>query len=220
EPARFSVKEVFSWTDAASLPLLPSDESVDVFTQLRKAPRLDLDDGTSWRARPQRELDATNDKSLMKFAEKQPAGYWPVYKGESFDIWIPDTGSYYGSADPEKVTRALQERRVRSARLARSAFGEFPEKWVGDARTLPCWRPRIAFRNITRSTDSRTVRAVLVPPNIFLTNHGPYLLWPRGDERAQAYLLGVLCSIPLDWYARRFVEINLNFYLFNPLPIP
>ena len=29
-----------------------------------------------------------------------------------------------------------------------------------------------------------------------------------------------MCSIPLDWYARRFVEINLNFYLFNPLPIP
>ena len=33
-------------------------------------------------------------------------------------------------------------------------------------------------------------------------------------------MLGVLCSTPLDWLARRVVEINLNFYIFNRLPIP
>ena len=48
----------------------------------------------------------------------------------------------------------------------------------------------------------------------------PYLLWPLGDERDQAYLLGVLCSLPLDWYARRFVETHMNFFVFNPLPVP
>jgi len=26
--------------------------------------------------------------------------------------------------------------------------------------------------------------------------------------------------LPLDWYARRFVEVNLNFFILNPLPIP
>jgi len=36
----------------------------------------------------------------------------------------------------------------------------------------------------------------------------------------QAYLLGILASLPLDWYARRFVETHLNFFLLNPLPIP
>ena len=51
-------------------------------------------------------------------------------------------------------------------------------------------------------------------------NAAPYLVWPQGDEKDQAYLLGVLCSIPLDWYARRFVEINLNFFILNPFPIP
>lgn len=35
-----------------------------------------------------------------------------------------------------------------------------------------------------------------------------------------AYLLGVLSSIPLDWYARRFVEISLNFFILNPFPVP
>jgi hypothetical protein len=64
------------------------------------------------------------------------------------------------------------------------------------------------------------VRAALVPPQVFLTNKAPYLLWPAGDAKDQAFLLGVLCSVPLDWYARRFVEVNLNFFILNPFPIP
>jgi hypothetical protein len=59
-----------------------------------------------------------------------------------------------------------------------------------------------------------------VYPEIVMTNKAPYLLWPEGDERDQAYLLGVLSSIPLDWYARRVVEITLNFHLFNAFPVP
>ena len=33
-------------------------------------------------------------------------------------------------------------------------------------------------------------------------------------------MLGIMSSIPFDWYARRFVEINLNFYVLNPFPVP
>ena len=45
-------------------------------------------------------------------------------------------------------------------------------------------------------------------------------MFPRGDEKDESFLLGVLSSIPLDWYARRFVETNVNFFIFNPFPIP
>ncbi len=220
EPLRFSVDEVLSWTDTAALPLLPDDRSGEVFAQLRKAPRLDLDDPNSWRARPYRELDATNDKKLMKLGEKPPNGFWPVFKGESFDIWTNDTGSYYGWADPDKVIPVLQNKRQRSARQARSPFAGFPPSWLKDSKTLPCWSARIAFRDVTNRTNRRTVIAALLPPKVFVTNKAPYLLWPRGDEKDQAFLLGVLCSIPLDWYARRFVELDVNYHVFNPLPIP
>jgi len=30
----------------------------------------------------------------------------------------------------------------------------------------------------------------------------------------------MLNSIPLDWYARRFVETNLNYHILNSFPIP
>ena len=62
--------------------------------------------------------------------------------------------------------------------------------------------------------------ACLVYPEIVITNQAPYLLWPEGDERDQAFVLGVLSSIPLDWYARRVVETHVNFHLFNAFPVP
>lgn len=221
-PQLLERESVISWTDTASLPLLPSDESLEVFLQLRKAPRLDLNDGKSWRARPDGELHATNQKDLMKFSDKQPDGYWPVYKGESFDIWEPDTGIYYAWAKPSKAQKWLLEKRLSSVkrRAKDSAHGEFPLEYLRKAETLPCFRPRIALRDVTRATDSRTVRCALLPPEVFITNKGPYFLWPRGDEKDQAFLLGILSSLPLDWYARRFVEVNLNFFILNPFPVP
>ena len=43
---------------------------------------------------------------------------------------------------------------------------------------------RVAFRDVTRATDSRTVVACLVPPEHFLTNTAPYLAFVDGAIRA------------------------------------
>jgi hypothetical protein len=221
EPAVFYGDDIKGWNDTASLPLLPSDDSVEVFSRLRASPRLDLDNGKSWRARPHTELHATNDKDLMDLTSKErPDGYWPVFKGESFDLWTPDTGTYYAWADPKKVIPSLEATRQRGGRSKRSPFSEFDARWCNDPKTSPYRHARIAFRDVTRATDTRTLRAALVPPNIFIGNQAPYALWSRGDRRDEAFLLGVLSSIPLDWYARRFVETHVNYFVFNPLPIP
>ena len=221
EPAAFYSTDVRNWNDSASLPLLPTDESVDVFTQLRKAPRLDLNVANQWRARPDAELHATNEKPLMDLDSKDcPGGFWPVYKGESFDLWTPDTGIYYAWADPGPVCQRIQGKRLRGGNSTRSAHGEFLPHHLRNLKTLPCFAPRVAFRDITNRTNQRTVITCLVPSEVFITNKGPYFLWPRGDEKDQAFLLGTLSSIPLDWYARRFVELNLNFFILNPFPIP
>ncbi len=232
EPTVFYGEEIQSWNDSSSLPLLPTDESADVFAQLRKSPRLDYDDGKSWRARPHTELHATNEKvfpkthrrvgmPLMRFVEEPNADWWPVFKGESFDIWVPDTGTYYAWADARNdVLPYLQEKRLTAGSRENSPFAEFDPQTLKDPRTLACYRPRIAFRDVARATDTRTLRAALVPPEVFITNKGPYLLWPRGSRQDESYLLGVLSSVPLDWYARRFVEVSVNFFIFNPFPIP
>jgi len=183
EPAVFYGDQIQSWNDTASLPLLPTDESVEVFAQLRRAPRLDLDDGESWRARPHRELDATNDKHLMDVKSKdRPPGFWPVVKGESFDLWIPDTGTYYAWADPKKVLPHLQQKRLRGGRSKNSPFSEFDQGVLRNAKTLPCLRPRIAFRDVSRATDTRTVRAALVSGEVFIGNQAANDVRPTGDR--------------------------------------
>ncbi len=221
QPSIFPAVEVSGWTDTASLPLLPTEQSLPIFAQMRKHPRLDFDDPSTWRARPYRELDATNDKHLMVLdQETQPEGFWPVYKGESFDIWEPDRERYYAWADPKVVLPELLATQKRGGRIRSSPFIEFPPNRLSDPQLLPCKFPRIAFRDVTRATDSRTVRAALVPPNILLIHLAPSLLFPRGDESDVAYLIGILSSLSLDWYARRFVETHLTYAVINPFPIP
>lgn len=146
--------------------------------------------------------------------------YWPVYKGESFDIWNPDTGVYFASADASEITQHLQQKRQRQHRTTGSPFSELPEEWIDDANSLPCLRPRIAFRDVTNAIDNRTVIVALIPGDVVITNKAPYMVLIQGIERDEAYLLGVLSSMILDWYARRVVQLALNFYILNNLPIP
>jgi hypothetical protein len=46
------------------------------------------------------------------------------------------------------------------------------------------------------------------------------LIFARGDEKNAAYLLGLMSSLILDWYARRFVETHVTFFVLNPFPVP
>lgn len=217
--ATVDATEMASWTENASIPLVPSEEAMRVFLKLRAHPRLDADIG--WRARPVTELHATNEKKEMILdTDRRLEGLWPVYKGESFDIWKPDSGTYYALAEPAYIQDYLYAKRIRQQRLARSAFSAFTKRWAQDRATLPCLHPRIAFRDISRATDTRTVRAALIAPQRVIANQAPYLLWSKGDATDEAYLLGILCSIPFDWYARRVVENHLNFHIFNAFPVP
>lgn len=211
-------KDVMNWNDSASLPTLPNEQSLGVFLQLRKAPRLDLGENGQWKARPHRELDATNQRWLMDLESTEcPVGFWKIYKGESFDRWQPDTGEYYGFADPEQVCEWLQRKRLRSHT---GAYGELSRQWRLDESNLPCRFPRLAFRDVTNSIDTITMRVSLIPARVFVTHAAPYFLWPKGDECDVTFLLGVMSSIPLDWYARRFVGLHASFYIINPFPIP
>jgi len=212
------VAAIRSATTGATFPLLPTTESAAVVTAMRGAPRFDATDA-NWDFRPVAEFHATNDRKHFDAGDKAP-GRWPVFTGASFNLWEPDSGEYYAWADPAAVTQALQEKRLNQVRLKSSAFYGLPKHWAEDAATLPLMHPRIVFRDVTRSTDTRTMIAALVPGLTPLTNKAPYLFRRAGTATAEAFLLGVLCSIPLDWYTRRYVEVGMNLTVLRGLPIP
>ena len=226
--------EFKSWSETAVFPLVPSDAALRTFRKVRNHPRFDRSDlnrftvsstANRWRVRPYAELHSTADKHRFvldsgREAKTRGSGYWAVYMGRAFDLWEPDTGAYYASVDAESITAHLQAKRGRGHRNRRSVFSEFSGDWIEDASTLGCLEPRILFRDVTRATDTRTVRAALVPGEVVAVHKAPSLVWPKGTVHDEAYLLGVLSSMILDWYARRLVEITLSFTLLNGFPIP
>lgn len=219
-PAAIPTQEFLGWSQGATFPLLPTPDSLGVYRRLKAHPRFDSPE-QSWRFRPvQGDFNSTSDKDQLIVGRERNPSLWPVYGGKSFNLWENDTGDYYAQADPAAVTAELDARRKRGSRNSRSAFSELERAIVDDRKTLPCLSPRITYRKITRSTDTRTVIAVLAPPKVITTTADPYLLRVRGTVEDEAYLLGVLCSIPLDWCARRHVEVNLDFHILNALPIP
>lgn len=155
-----------------------------------------------------------------KPSEPRTGDVWPVYAGKSFNLWQPDTGDYYDSADAVSITANLQQKRQSQSRTARSAFAELRQPVLLDPATLPCRNPRIAFRDVTNPTNTRTIVAALIPPRVVITNKGPYLLQTRGGCRDEAFVLGLLASMIMDWCARRTVEMSLNFHVLNALPAP
>jgi len=60
----------------------------------------------------------------------------------------------------------------------------------------------------------------LVPGEIALVHKAPFLFQTRGTKKDEAYLIGILSSIPFDWLSRRFVELAMTFELLNTFPIP
>lgn len=224
---RVNTSEFLSWYKTAAFPMMPSHEALAVFCKIKKHPRFDTRSNDATVALPLAELHATDDKSLFMndngdAAARGQAGCWPVYAGRSFNLWQPDTGAHFDSADTDQITNYLYEKRLRQHGTSTSAFHKtrFSEAFVRNKDTLSCRHPRIAYRAIANSTDTRTLIVALVPANVVLTNSAPYLVWPHSDARREAFLLGVLSSMILDWCARRVVDRNVNIYIFNSLPIP
>jgi hypothetical protein len=204
-----------SWSSTYAFPRLPSEASVDVFLQLRSHPRLDSDDGFEFR--PVAELHTTADKRFYDFDLKDPKGDVRVLGGKSFEIWNPDFGQPYAYAYSDQVIPYLEGKLRNQRNNRRSAFYGLTDEQL---TPRPWERARIAFRDVARSNDTRTTKVALIPPGSLLVHKAPYLLRQQGTALDEAYLLGVLSSIPFDWYARRYVELDLTFELLNPMPVP
>lgn len=200
----------------STVPLIANPQSAEVLNAIRKAPRLD-ERRPGWDFRPVAEFHATNDRSTF---DGDGSGTVPVLGGAGFELWNPSTGEMYTHGDQTKIETALQAKRKRQIKLKSSAFHGQAPAWAEDIATLPMRHARIAFRDVARSTDTRTTITALVPPGVVLVNSAPWLFNVEGDLVAEAYLLGVLSSIPLDWYARKYVELHLNLHILNGLPVP
>ena len=79
----------------------------------------------------------------------------------------------------------------------------------------------IAFRDIARATDARTMIAAAIPM-VGVGNTAPLILWSEDEQRAdqKALVLGNLGAISLDYVTRQKTQsTHLNWYIVEQLPV-
>ncbi len=222
------IDEFKSWSKDFVFPQIPDKSgSLRLFRKFQSHPRF----GTPpeecvyrrWSQAPVSEMHSSADKRNFLMDDGAVAlkgDFWPVYTGKSFNLWNPDTEQYYASANPNQIKKLLYDKRKRQHKIKSSAFSRLDNAIVNDELTLPCLRPRIAFRDVTRSTDTRSLITALIPGRVITVDKSPYLFLTESSDRDTAFILGTLSSMILDWLVRRMVELKLGFYFFNNLPVP
>lgn len=207
--------------------LLPSQQHSDVLVKLRSGTEFSsLTPESSGMAEagetrlhplhPHQELNVTTDRSLY---EHDPSGQTvEVWSQGTFQQYNPHFGNAKGNANWKEVLGVLQARRESPRSRVFKAL--FPREILVNPSTHPVNYARLAFRDTSRSSDPRTIISCLIPPRTPLTNKSPYLINPGWPAPSIASVLGALNSLAFDWQARRYIELNVNFFILNMLCFP
>lgn len=169
----------------------------------------------TWNVRFCREFDMTNDRDLWTrpdgklwtpkeilgreypgFAETRARmaekGFWPLYEGKMMNFLTVNI-------------RPIQ--RWVSLEAARNKYRELPE--TGE---------RIAFREVARNVDARTVITTLIPEGAFC-NHKLWVL--TSDANVRPRLLALLASLPFDYMIRlRHASAGLSASVMSRAAVP
>jgi hypothetical protein len=79
-------------------------------------------------------------------------------------------------------------------------------------------RPRLAFRDIARSTDERTLIAAILPPKIFAGNTA--IIETQTQDAQMLFLLAILNSFCEDYIVRHKVSTHVSMFYAYQLPLP
>jgi hypothetical protein len=207
-------------SDIAAVPLLHG-ENLEIFVKMNMSPKLS-EKLSGWEVRPvQGDLNQTTNRDLIRFEPLGTAGAneLEVWTGKTFNIYSIENGPRVGFSKHESIRKFLMDKLKRQLNLKSSTFFGL-ELGRPPLEVLPFESWRIAFRDVTNRTDSRTVIFGVIPPGVCLVESSPYLFRKGGSRLTDAYLIGVFNSLIFDWYARLFVEGHLKFYTLNSLPVP
>ncbi|MYB05781.1 MAG: restriction endonuclease [Gemmatimonadetes bacterium] len=180
----------------------------------------------------------TNDSGLFRTRTEleEKEGAWPVggnrYQSATGE-WVPlYVGRMIHQFDHRAASVHVNEKNLHNPALSTDIGAELkadpnflptPQYWVQEkeaSRRMGSLGWTVAFRDIARATDARTMIAAAVPA-VALGNKVPVLLpVAEGPPSERALLLANLGANVLDFVTRRKVHgTNLNWYIVEQLPI-
>ena len=152
------------------------------------------DDG--WQVGLSRGFDTTNNADLFKDDRKG----WPVLQGKNMHQFNHAFSTPDFTTDPPNGLAVLERKRNYAGRCR-----DFHESYV------------IVFRNVSASTNMRTIIASIIPPHRFQADSLRGIVLTKnhqvdlGDEynRKTAYLCAILNSMTFDFIARSKAQMNM-----------
>ena len=229
--------------NTGTAPIFRSKRDADLTTTIygNALPLVDRSSGKEEKAWPVKYwtmFHMTKDSGLFrtrKELEEQEAAY-PLGGntfGSASGNWLPlYVGRMIHQFDHRAASVEVNEANLHNAALSGSVteeqkgdpkFGPTPQYWVPESEVdLPSdteWV--IAFRDIARATDARTMIAAAIPM-VGVGNTAPLILWSEDEQRAdqKALVLGNLGAISLDYVTRQKTQsTHLNWYIVEQLPV-
>ena len=246
EGVRFSLSaEDFARVNpnTGTAPIFRSKRDADLTSEIysNAVPLVDLSSGETVKAWPVKYatmFHMTNDSGLFRTRKEldEQEGAFPLGGntfGSASGNWLPlYVGRMIHQFDHRAASVEVNEANLHNAALSgvvteeQKAYPNFvptPQYWVPESEVhLPAgseWT--IAFRDIARATDVRTMIAAAIP-KAGVGNTAPLILWKDEDQSAdqKALLLGNLGAISLDYVTRQKAQsTHLNWYIVEQLPV-
>ncbi len=203
---------------------------IDTLQKMLQYPLLgDAVEGT-WKLVLRRELHMTDDSGLFKTTPA--SGRVPLWEGKQFHQFDANYGEPRYWLDEKAARRTLLDPRVKFIRRELEARGITTALDVSRVR-LDCDSFRLAFRDVARNTDERTVIACVLPPHricphtvsmeqVFLDQVGAegYESVARLTNGQRLYLASILNSFAFDWAIRKSVTAHVSFFFVYNMPVP
>lgn len=177
-----------------------NDNDVEIAEKMLRFPFLGQRLEGTWNLKLTREFDMTNDSHLFK---PQPGpGRLPLFEGKMMHQFTHTFGQPRYWVDEKEGRKAV--------------FGR-SEKDSG--QTVDYQTYRIAFRDVARNTDMRTMIATILPPRLFTGNTLITSSQPQ-DSRELLFITAILDSFAADFIIRQKVTAHCNMFYVYQLPIP
>ncbi|MFC6613672.1 Eco57I restriction-modification methylase domain-containing protein [Halopenitus salinus] len=254
--------------EARIFPFVSSQQEVDVLTKLLDHPSIQDDVEGTWRIHPHREIHSARDADRFFEQGEYPVYGGRNIHQFIYNSEIPgsaEPAEYWSLAEddaPDKSAKhRARERAFNSGNLKKAIYTEFGGKQTSKSQKqfvndlleqyrgeplsmddilLDSSEYRIVFRNITNSTNERTMIASVVPKDVIchdkLITVRPYEISPTEEDLQESPLhgaynkaftgwelfvaLGLLNSIPFDFIMRTKIDTTVVTYKFNESQIP
>lgn len=216
--------------DSLSIPEFKSE--VDYLASIKVAsfPLLGETRDQPWQLVLQREFHMTDDAAL--YHPEQFKGGVPLVEGKGFHQFVYPYSKPRYWVDPESATAALTPIRLKRIRQRAAEAGiacpDSPSVHL-DNQSF-----RLAFRDISASTNERTMIATILPPNVFCPHtvtlevvyrddviNGKLRLNIKDlDDPLRLYLCAMFNSFIVDYQLRQRITSHLSYFFIYQLSLP